>query len=323
MGSTSAGRLRVGIALWTVYLVWGSTYLAIRYSVRTIPPFVAAGVRYVAAGLVLGLIIAAVKGVAELRVTRAQLINCAVVGLLLCMGGNGMVMIAEQTVPSGLAALIIACVPLFVVILRRVGGEVPTRATVMGVLIGIVGVGVLLLPGTTPHGVKGIHLALNVLAPMLWSIGSYFSTKRELPRNPLVASTYEMLAGGVTMVVVAAAKGDFTHFSFHQVSSSSAWAWLYLVGPGSIIAMSAYVWLLANAPISMVATYSFVNPVVAVALGSLISNEKITAGTLVGGAIIITAVAVVIRAQSRESAPPGASHAAEPIAPPAASAQPA
>lgn len=316
MGSTATRAQRL-TALWTVYLVWGSTYFAIRYVVRTIPPFIAAGGRYIAAGLVLGLILRAVKGKGSLAVTREQLLNCVVVGLLLCMGGNGLVMIAEQSVPSGLAALIIACVPLFVVVLRRLGGEVPARATVLGVLIGILGVGVLLLPGTTPHGVKGIHLALNVLAPTLWSIGSYFSTKRAMPGDPLVASVYEMLAGGVVMTLVALAKGDFNGFSLGDVSAASAWGWVYLVGPGSIIAMSAYVWLLANAPISTVATYSFVNPVVAVALGSVLSDEKITAGTLIGGAIIVAAVAVVIRAQARET------RQEEPIAPADASTQPA
>lgn len=294
-------RVQAAAALWTVYLVWGSTYLAIRYTVRTIPPMLAAGARYLSAGAILAVIVMAVRDGRALRVSRPELLSCAMVGILLCMGGNGLVMIAEQSVPSGLAALLIACVPLFVVILRRFGGDVPAKATVAGVFIGLAGVAVLLLPGTSPHGVKTIHLVANVTAPALWSIGSYISTKRPMPANPLVASSYEMAFGGAAMLLTAAVRGDIGRFSFGQVSATSGWAWLYLVGPGSILAMSAYVWLLANAPLSTVATYSFVNPVVAVALGALVSDGKITPGTLIGGAIIVVAVAVVVRSQSRES----------------------
>ena len=295
-------RVQVAVALWTVYLVWGSTYLAIRYAVRTIPPMIGAGARYVAAGAILGLILRAASGRGSLRVRRDELVTCAVVGVLLCMGGNGLVMIAEQSVPSGLAALLIACVPLFVVILRRLGGEASPRATVVGVFIGLAGVAVLLLPGTSPHGVKGFHLAMNIVAPALWSLGSYVATRRPMPASPFVATTYEMAFGGLAMLLTAAVRGDLARFSFDQVSAQSAWAWLYLVGPGAIVAMSAYIWLLGNVPISTAATYSFVNPVVAVALGALISDEKVTAGTLLGGAIIVLAVAVVVRSQSQQPA---------------------
>ena len=226
MRSAPSHKLQSGIALWTVYIVWGSTYLAIRYAVKTIPPLIASGGRYVVAALILGLIIRFAKGAGSLKISRSELLNCAVVGLLLCMGGNGLVSIAEQSVPSGLAALIIACVPLFVVILRRLSGETPARATVIGVLIGLVGVAVLLLPGTSPHGVKSLHLFLNVLAPLLWAIGSFFSTKRQMPSNPLVASTYEMAAGGLAMLLFSLVHGDFSGFSFSQDSSSSAWGWI-------------------------------------------------------------------------------------------------
>lgn len=295
-------RVQTAVALWTVYLVWGSTYLAIRYAVRTIPPMIASSTRYLAAAAVLALVLRIAKGSAAMRVSRPELLSCAMVGILLCMGGNGLVMVAEQTVPSGLAALLIACVPLFVVILRRLGGEIPARATVVGVLIGLIGVAVLLLPGTSPHGVKSLHLALNILAPALWSVGSYISTRRPMPANPFVATTYEMAFGGLAMLLTATVRGDLGRFSLSHVTASSGWAWLYLVGPGSLVAMSAYVWLLANAPLSTVATYSFVNPVVAVALGALISDERITLGTLVGGAVIVVAVAVVVRSQGREAA---------------------
>lgn len=300
MSSTSS-RARIWTALWVVYIVWGSTYLAIRYVVKTIPPFLGAGMRYVIAGSVLAAILVAVKGRTALKATRRQILDCAFVGTCLCVGGNGLVMIAEQSVPSGLAALIIACTPLFVVVLRRTGGERPARATVGGVLLGLVGVAVLLLPGSSPHGVKGIHLVLNVLAPMSWSIGSYYSSRRPLPANPLAGSAYQMFSGGVLMFALAGVMGDYTGFHLSQVSGQSWWSLAYLIGPGAILAMSAYVWLLGNAPISLVSTYAFVNPVVAVFLGAVISDEKITGGTLIGGAVIVISVAVVVWAQAQDA----------------------
>jgi drug/metabolite transporter (DMT)-like permease len=295
-----ADRRMLWIALCIVYVVWGSTYLAIRVAVRTIPPFLSAGPRFCLASLLMAAFVAARFGPDRLRVSLRELGACTVVGGLLLLGGNGLVVLAERRIDSGLAALVIAAVPLWVVLLRLITRDRPRTATIAAVALGFAGITVLLTPGNGTT--RGVLTAL--LASLSWSIGSYFSPRLPLPADPFVTSIYEMATGGALMIGVAAARGEFDGFALGDVSAKSAFAFGYLVVAGSIVAYSAYVWLLRSAPISLVATYAYVNPAVAVLLGAVILGEHLDWEVFVGGAIVLASVAIVVSVESPARAGP-------------------
>ena len=293
--------VRVWAALGVVYVVWGSTYLAIRYTIDTVPPLLSAGTRFVFAGMVALLAVRLVRGPAALRASRGELGTAAVSGVLLLVCGNGLVVIGEQRVPSGLAALIVACVPLWVVVLRALLRDRPTPVTVVGVLVGLVGVGVLLLPGGGNGSVDPWYAGLLVLAALSWSAGSLLATRRPVPADPFFFTAVQMLVAGAGLLLLATARGETTGFAVGQVSLTSWLALAYLVVFGSLVAFTAYVWVLGKAPVSVVATYAYVNPAVAVLLGVLVAGERLTGGELVGGLVILLAVAVVVSEEGRRS----------------------
>jgi drug/metabolite transporter (DMT)-like permease len=289
---------QVWTALGLVYVVWGSTYLAIRYVVTSLPPLLTAATRFSLAALLLATYLVVRRGRRALVASRRQYLNAAVIGLLLLLGGNGGVVIAEdQGLPSGLAALLIAAVPLWVVLLRALGRDRPAGRTLVGVAIGFVGLAVLLGPGARPAHVGVGPAALIVLSSMLWSLGSYLATRIDLPSEPLVASVAEMVGGAVGLVVVGLALSE--RLDVGAVELSSVIALAYLVLFGSVVAFTAYSWLLGVAPVSKVATYAYVNPVVAVVLGALFVDEKITATSVAGGLLTLLAVAVVVSEEGR------------------------
>jgi drug/metabolite transporter (DMT)-like permease len=285
-------------ALATVYLVWGSTYLAIRYAVSDLPPFLAMGVRFLLAGAVIAAALRVFRGASAFRMNRQQATTAAICGLFLLVGGNGLVAVAEQDVDSGLTALLIAGTPLWVVVLRAILRDRPTPATVGGLLLGLVGVAVLLLPGIRGAADLG-PLLLVCLSSVLWSCGTVLATRRPMPADPFATTVVEMVVGGTAMVRVGTAGGEWGRLDVQSAQASSWIAFGYLVLVGSVVGYSAYVWLLARAPLSLVTTYAYVNPAVAVALGALFLSEPLTGSVLVGGAVIIAAVALVITAEPR------------------------
>ncbi|MEU5218318.1 EamA family transporter [Streptomyces sp. NPDC020807] len=288
----------VWVALGIVYVVWGSTYLGIRIAVETMPPFLSAGTRFVTAGLILAGIIAWRQGPAALRVTPRELASTVVVGLLLILGGNGLVVLAETSIPSGLAALLIAVVPAWVVILKAAYGARPTLGGVGGVLLGLAGLAVLTLPGLS--GDVKIGGVLLVLAGTLcWAVGSFSSSRVPMPGNPFTASAYEMVAGGLAGLCVGLVRGEQHGLDLAGISTRSWVALAYLIVFGSLIAFTAYAWLLQAAPISLVATYAYVNPVVAVALGALVLNEALTWPIVLGGAIVVGGVCLIVSTERR------------------------
>lgn len=321
--ATAAPVWKTWTALGLVYVVWGSTYLAIRYVVESLPPLLTASTRFVVASLLLVAFLLVRRGAAAFRGSLRQYATAAGVGLLLLCGGNGGVTLAENSdLPSGLAALLVAGVPLWVVLLRASRGDRPTSRTVLGVLIGFAGLAVLLLPGARPQGVQLWAVLLVLCSSVLWAVGSFVGSRLPLPADPLVASVAEMLGGAVGLAGAGLARGESVHLQ--DVRTSSVVAFVFLVLFGSIGAFTAYSWLLTHAPISWVATYAYVNPVVAVLLGALFVDERITATTLLGGAITVLAVAVVVAEEgrlSRAAAAPGASDGrpAAPVVPRAAS----
>lgn len=290
----AAAPWQVWTALGTVYLVWGSTYLAIRVVVRTLPPITSAGLRFVAATVLTGGYVLARRGPGAFRVPARQALTAGAVGILLLLGGNGLVNLGERSLPSGLTALLVALVPLFVVVIRAVLGERPRWVTVVGVIVGFGGVALLLVSsgGGAVHG-RGL---LIVGAALSWAAGSVLASRGSLPAIPAVAITLESAAGGVAMLLVGALSGERLHPA--QVSGQSWLALLYLIVAGSVVAFSAYSWLLGVAPIGQVATYAYVNPVVAVFLGAVLLGEPVGAPVVAGGLLVVAAVAIVVRSES-------------------------
>jgi drug/metabolite transporter (DMT)-like permease len=289
--------LRVWTGLWIVYLVWGSTYLAIRVMVETVPPLLGAGMRFAIAGAAIVAVLALRRGGAFVRPTRAQLAGALLVGTLL-MGANGVVSVAEQEVPSGMAALLVASVPLWVLVLRRLAGDRVPRASLAAVLVGFAGVALLLRPGEQSGEATVLGLAAVVAAAVMWASGSFASPRVQLPGHILLSTGWQMLLGGLVCVVAGLVTGEAADVRPSEFSLESVLAFAYLIVFGSWVAFTAYAWLLQNAPLSKVATYAYVNPVVAILLGMLILDEAVTWVTVLGATIIVVSVALVVRTES-------------------------
>lgn len=283
------------LALGTIYVVWGSTYLAIRVMVEDIPPLLGAGVRFALAGAILYAWVAWRRPPSARKITGRQLVGATIVGLLLMFGGNGLVTVAEQEVPSGLAALLIASVPLWVIVLRATyGAERVPSTTLMSVAVGFIGVALLVLPGDRPEGAPLGWSLLVVLAAVLWASGSFAANRVERPRDVLTATAWQMIIGGASMIVVGLALGEAAEIELAEISLDSWAAFVFLVFVGSIAAFTAYNWLLRHVALSTVATYAFVNPVIAVFLGWSILSEEITGFVVAGTAVIVASVAFVV-----------------------------
>jgi drug/metabolite transporter (DMT)-like permease len=263
--------------------------------VETMPPLLAAGFRFLLAGGILYVWLYIRGGRRRLRISRSELVASLVIGALLLLGGNGLVTVAEQEAPSGLAALIIAAVPLWVILLRFVWREQVPLVTLVGVGTGFIGVGILVAPGGRPGDIALWSLLTLVAASACWALGSFLSPHVPLPKDVFVAIAAEQVLGGALLLVVGFAAGEGIHLG--DYSGRSWGAFVYMVTAGSLLAFTAYVWLLHNAPISTVATYAFVNPVVAVLLGWWILSEELTATMLVAAAVIVASVALVVRTE--------------------------
>jgi drug/metabolite transporter (DMT)-like permease len=287
----------VWLALWTVYIVWGSTYLAIRVTVETLPPLLTAGVRFLVAGGLMYAWLAIRRGRASMRITGREAASCALIGGGLLLGGNGLVVLAERDVSSSLAALVIASVPLWVVLLRAVTGDRASRGTLLGVALGFFGVALLVLPGGSGDG-QLFGVFLLIAAAALWATSSFMSSRVSLPTDPFTSTAFQMLFGGLWCAAGGFAMGEAGNIDVEGFSGASLFALAYLIVAGSLLAFTAYVWLLQNAPISKVATYAYVNPVIALVLGWLILSETISATMLVGAAIIVASVAFIVTRES-------------------------
>lgn len=296
----------VWAALWTVYIVWGSTYLAIRITVETLPPFLAGGARFMVAGALMWAFLRIRKGKEAMRLTRSQLRSTLIIGMLLLLGGNGLVMVAEQEVPSGLASLIIASTPLWVVLYRYLARDNISRGTLAGVAVGFLGVAVLVLPSDRPDDAPLWGIFLLVIAAASWGNGSFLSSRIDMPSDPLVSTSYQMLLGGGALALTGIVLGELGGLDAGEFSARSLIAFSYLIIVGSLVAFTAYVWVLQHAPVSKVATYAYVNPVIAIFLGWLVLSEEITPAIFIGAGIIVTSVAFIIRKESASKAIPEA-----------------
>ncbi len=308
----------IWVGLLILYVVWGSTYLGIAIAVDTIPPFLMAASRFLVAGLVLLSWSVARAGRSFSFPSLREWRDSTIVGALLLGGGMGMVAFGEQTVPSGITALFIAMMPVWVAVL---GGiflrERLPRLAVAGIVLGFGGVAILIGPSAFggAGALEPLGLAAILVSPIAWSAGSLFASHRAtLPGQPLVATGAQMVTGGLVLVVMSLASGETQGFRIEGISTDSWLAMLYLTVIGSLLAFTAYGWLLRVAPLPLIATYAYVNPIVAVILGAVILREPIEPRTLLAGAVIVGAVALIVTARGRMRPPRAASVESRPAA---------
>jgi drug/metabolite transporter (DMT)-like permease len=288
-------KTKIWIALIAIYIIWGSTYLAIRYAVATIPPFLMAGTRFLVAG---GILLVWRRLAGDPMPTMRQFRSTAIIGLLLLVGGNGLLSWSEQHIPSGIAALLIGSAPFFMIIVEALhpGGTRPGWQSILGVAIGFVGIALLVSPGDF----GGKEIQFNILAiiaallgSLLWSIGSVYSKSADLPASSLMGTGMEMLCGGVGLYIIGTMTGEWKMFQFATITPASWISLAYLILIGSMIGYVAYTWLLRHAPISLVSTYAYVNPVVAILLGAWLGHEVLNARTGIAALIIISSVILI------------------------------
>ncbi|MFA9429952.1 EamA family transporter [Egicoccus sp. AB-alg2] len=297
------GRALPWVALVAVYVLWGSTYLGIKVAIETLPPFTMAGVRFLLAGTLLYPL--ARRRPAAARPTRRQWAAAAGVGVLLLVGGNGLVTFAEQTIPSGIAALLVATVPLWMVALDRLTGGGRLRwQVVAGLVLGSAGVLLLVRPWEGVGGeIDAVGAGIVLIGSLSWAIGSLRARTAPLPPEPLQGTAMQMLVAGVVLLLLGAATGEPADVRVGEVSAASLAALAWLVGAGSIVAFSAYGYALRTLPTATVATYAYVNPIVAVALGWAILGERLSGQTLLAGAVIAVAVVLIVTFRTRPAAP--------------------
>lgn len=291
------GRLAILLAFGAVYVFWGATYLGIRFAIESIPPMLMAGSRFTLAGLVL-LLIGRLRG--GLHPTAAEWRGAAITGALLIGVGNGGVTWSEQTVPSGIAAIVASVVPLWMTLMdwARPGGRRPASSTIAGLILGMVGLVVLIGGGAGAEATEGpgslLNMAILVCATIGWALGSVIASYVRMPGSPLMAIGAQMTVGGAVLLVIGFLAGEGPAFDWSAITGRSFLAWGYLVVFGSWVGFSAYVWLLRNTTPAKVSTYAFVNPLVALGLGVWLASEPITGRTVVAVAIILTGVALIV-----------------------------
>jgi drug/metabolite transporter (DMT)-like permease len=292
-------RLKLVLAFGAVYIIWGSTYLAIRYAIETLPPLLMAGTRFILAGTML-YAWARLKGGGSTEGGRINWRAALIIGGLLLLGGNGAVVLAERSVPSGIAALLIATEPLMIVLLdwARPGGARPGGRVSLGMTGGLAGMIVLIGP-TGGSEMSFAGAALLIAATFSWAAGSLYASRTKVAASPLLAAAMQMLAGGVLLLLAGLAIGEASSLDISQMSLRSIGAFFYLVIFGSLIGFTSYSWLLRVTPPSLASTYAYVNPVVAVLLGWAVAGEPLTLRTLVAATIIIAAVVIITSHQGQ------------------------
>jgi drug/metabolite transporter (DMT)-like permease len=285
-------KTKLWTALIALYIVWGSTYLAIRFAVETIPPFMHASIRFLISGLILFIWR---RAAGDPLPTKGNWRSTAIVGTFLLLGGNGLVALAEKHIPSGIAALVISTSPFWLVLFEslRAGGTKPNWQSILGLLIGFSGVFLLIGPAKITGSGQHFNTAsviMLLIAPFLWSLGSIYARGADLPKSTLMSTGMQMLAGSVSLFIVSLLTGELNGFNFGDVTMRSWWGLIYLITFGSLVGFVSYGWLLHNAPVSLTSTYAYVNPVVAVFLGWLLANEELNSRIVFASAIIIGSV---------------------------------
>lgn len=295
-----SSRARIGAAFLAIYLIWGSTYLAIRLAVATLPPFLMAGTRFLTAGL---LLFAWLGMRGEYRATRREWRDATIVGGLMLLGGNGVVSWAEQFVPSGLAALIVSTIPIWVVLLDWLWlkEKRPDRRTIAGLILGFLGVAMLVRPHAAP-GSGAVSLlggGALLLAAALWAAGTLFSRRAARPKAPLLSAAMQMVAGGVLLLLTGTLTGEWARLNLQAATALSLLSLIYLILFGSLVGLTSYLWLIQVTTPARASTYAFVNPIVAIILGWAVAGEEFRPMTVVAAAVAISGVVLIVRGPAR------------------------
>ena len=288
-------KIRIWIPLLAIYLIWGSTYLAIRFAIETIPPFLMASARFLIPGFLLYFWR---RAAGDPKPSLLEWRSTIVIGILLLVGGNGGVTWAEQFIPSGVAALIIGSVPLWIIVLNLFTpeGRHLDKFVIIGILLGFFGIALLIGPsqliGANPN-INPVGIIAILLAAIFWSAGSLYGRNAHLPASPLLSTGMEFIAGGIGLLIMSGLTGEYSEFAFSSISTRSFFSLIYLMVFGSLIGFVAYTWLLRNAPITLVSTYAYVNPLIAILIGHLLAQEPLNLRIFSAAVIIISSVFLI------------------------------
>lgn len=300
----TAPKSQITIGMLIMYIAWGTTWVGIAYTVETMPPLISMAFRFFVASSVLALVLSLRNGFSVLKLTKSQLKTSAILGTFMLAVGMGTATSGTKVVPIGVGSLVVASMPIWTSLFRFLAKDRPSKKTVIGLIIGFIGISLIMLPGQTEArpGSAGENVLFWMLIIMVgsisWAFTSFKSKTMDTPQNAFVLSAYEMFFAGLTLLIVGLLFGESVN-DFINASATSYAGWVYLILVGSLLGFSTYVWLLDHAPISLVSTYAYVNPIVAVTLGILLFDEKLSINVLIGGAIVLAAVALVLRTESK------------------------
>ena len=300
----TAPKSQITLGMLIMYIAWGTTWVGIAYTVETMPPLISMAFRFFVASSVLALVLSLRNGFSVLKLTKSQLKTSAILGTFMLAVGMGTATSGTKVVPIGVGSLVVASMPIWTSLIRFLAKDRPSKKTVIGLIIGFIGISLIMLPGQTEArpGSTGENVLFWMLIIMVgsisWAFTSFKSKTMDTPQNAFVLSAYEMFFAGLTLLIVGLLFGESVN-DFINASATSYAGWVYLILVGSLLGFSTYVWLLDHAPISLVSTYAYVNPIVAVTLGILLFDEKLSINVLIGGAIVLAAVALVLRTESK------------------------
>jgi drug/metabolite transporter (DMT)-like permease len=293
---STASTFSVMVSLGIIYFVWASTYVGTAFVVEEIDPYTGSGFRFMTAGLLISLFVTTTKGPRALKVNKKQVINAMFIGFILIGLASPLLGVSAQHISSGLIALLVAMTPIFIAILRFIFGDIPSLKTILGIVVGFGGVIIVLVIPTVENN---LFIIICLISNVIWAIGSFWSQRIELPESPLTTAAIQTFFGGICAILIGIFRGEDTS-TFFYASESETWiAFLYISVMGAI-AYSAYAFLLVNTPISLVATHAFVNPIVALFLGNLLRNEKISTSIIVSGTVVVCGIALVVLGEKRK-----------------------
>jgi drug/metabolite transporter (DMT)-like permease len=293
---STASVFSVTVSLGIIYFVWASTYVGTAFVVEEVDPYTGSGFRFMTAGMLIILFVIITKGPRALKINKKQVINAMFIGFILIGLASPLLGVSAQHISSGLIALLVAMTPIFIAILRFIFGDIPSLKTIIGIVVGFGGVIIVLVIPTVENN---LFIIICLVSNVIWAIGSFWSQRIELPESPLTTAAIQTFFGGICAILIGILRGEDTS-TFFNASKSETWiAFLYISVMGAI-AYSAYAFLLVNTPISLVATHAFVNPIIALFLGNLLRNEKISTSIIVSGIVVVFGIALVIWGEKKK-----------------------
>ena len=293
---STASTFSVMVSLGIIYFVWASTYVGTAFVVEEIDPYTGTGFRFMTAGILLSLFVIITKGPRALKISKKQIINAIFIGFILIGLASPLLGVSAQHISSGLIALLVAMTPIFIAILRFIFGDIPSLKTILGIMVGFGGVIIVLVIPTVENI---LFIIICLISNVIMAIGSFWSQRIELPESPLTTAAIQTFFGGMCAILIGIFRGEDTS-TFFNASESQTWIAFFYISVMGAISYSAYAFLLVNTPISLVATHAFVNPIVALFLGNLLRNEKISTSIIVSGTVVVCGIALVVLGEKKK-----------------------